>query len=47
MEICLKETNVMKWKRYNGVDVSCAFYFYVLNYFFWGGFDLLEEDDDD
>ena len=25
----------MNWKRYNGIDVSCACYFYVLNYSFW------------
>ena len=47
MEICLKETNLMSWKRYNDVNVPCSWYFYVLNFFFWGGFDLLEEDDDD
>ena len=41
MLICLKR------RRYNDVDVPCSWYFYVLNFFFLGSFDLLEEEDDD
>ena len=34
MKICLKETILMNWKRYNVVDVSCSCDAYVLNSFF-------------
>ena len=33
MEISLKETKLMIWKRYNGVDVSYSSDVYVLNFF--------------
>ena len=33
MEIHLKETKLMNWKRYNDVDISCSCDFYVLNFF--------------
>ena len=34
MEVYLKKTKLMSWKRYNGVDVSCSCDVYVLNVFF-------------
>ena len=33
MEISLKETKLMIWKRYNGVDVSYSSDVYILNFF--------------
>lgn len=33
MEICLKKTKLMNWKKCNGVDTSCSCDAYVLNFF--------------